>query len=87
MDLVTAALDHGTERGLAYVATEWCNGVSVAVAARDFQDGARRSHDLVGFGEGEGRRRRITFAAEIQRYAKYRAKTPVPPLGSRPLIK
>lgn len=27
-------LDHGTERGLTYIAMEWCDGVSIAVAAQ-----------------------------------------------------
>lgn len=42
-------LDHGTERGLAYVAMEWCDGVSVAVAAQQARAARdrRRLHDLV----------------------------------------
>ena len=42
-------LDHGTERGRAYVAMEWCDGVSIAVAAQQARAARdrRRLHDLV----------------------------------------
>jgi predicted Ser/Thr protein kinase len=42
-------LNHGTERGRAYVAMEWCNGVSIAVAAQQARAARdrRRLHDLV----------------------------------------
>ena len=43
-------LDDGTERGRAYVAMEWCDGVSIAVAAQQARAARdrRRLHDLVG---------------------------------------
>ena len=42
-------LDHGTERRRAYVAMEWCDGVSIAVAAQQARAGRdrRRLHDIV----------------------------------------
>jgi hypothetical protein len=42
-------LDHGTERGRAYVAMEWCDGVSIAVAAQQARAARdrRQLHDLV----------------------------------------
>lgn len=43
-------LDNGTEGGRAYVAMEWCDGVSIAVAAQQTRAARdrRRLHDLVG---------------------------------------
>jgi hypothetical protein len=43
-------LDNGTERGRAYVVMEWCDGVSIAIAAQQARVGRdqRRLHDLVG---------------------------------------
>jgi hypothetical protein len=42
-------LDHGTKRGRTYVAMEWCNGVSIAVAAQQARAARdrRRLRDLV----------------------------------------
>jgi Protein kinase domain len=43
-------LDDGTEHGRAYVAMEWCDGVSIAVAAQQARAARdrRRLHNLVG---------------------------------------
>jgi hypothetical protein len=43
-------LEHGIERGRAYIAMEWCNGISIAVAAQQARAARdpRRLHDLVG---------------------------------------
>lgn len=43
-------LEHATERGRSYVAMEWCDGVSIAVAAQQARASRdrRRLHDLVG---------------------------------------
>lgn len=43
-------LENGTEGGRAYVAMEWCDGVSIAVAAQRARAARdrRRLHDLVG---------------------------------------
>lgn len=43
-------LEHGTDGGRPYVALEWCEGVSIAVAAQQARAtrDRRRLHDLVG---------------------------------------
>jgi predicted Ser/Thr protein kinase len=43
-------LDHGIECGRSYVAMEWCNGVSIAVAAQQARAARnrRRLHGLIG---------------------------------------
>lgn len=47
---VPALLDHGTEGGRVYLALEWCDGVSIAVAAQQARAARdrRRLHAVVG---------------------------------------